>query len=156
MQLYKLSLKDFFVFKIFPFFLLFFFVGFAYGNSVEISSPENGDKVGSRVTVKGTYDIEDDSHVWVLTHPKLLQDQWWPQPKPVLDEKNNWQAFAYIGEPQDIGIEFEIAVATFDKEAETEILKYHEHGKNTSQWIPISFPKVTSQIDMITVKKESH
>lgn len=92
------------------------------GNSVKILSPKNGEKVGGRIVVSGKSNVKDGSHIWVLAHVKLLQDQWWPQPKPTVDEKGNWQAFAYIGKPEDIGLEFEIAVATFNKESEAKIM----------------------------------
>ena len=136
--------------------LALFFSGIAYGNEVNILSPSSGDKVGARVIVKGTSKLNDESHIWILVHAKLLQDQWWPQSRPVVDENGNWQALSYIGQPQDIGLDFEIAVASFDKEAESNILKYHEVGRKTGQWLPISFPKTTSPIRMVTVKKTSH
>jgi hypothetical protein len=91
-----------------------------------------------------------------LIHPKLLINQWWPQSRPVVDGKGNWQALAYFGKEErqdDVGLDFEIAAATFDEHAEAEILKYHENGKNTGKWLPISFPKTTSQIAVVTVKK---
>ena len=63
---------------------------------------------------------------------------------------------AYIGAPRDIGYEFEIAVATFDKKAEKKILEYHEIGKELDEWLSIKFPKTTSNIDIVTVNKTSH
>jgi len=122
-------------------------------NKVTITSPKEGDNVGSRIVVKGTSTIHDNSHVWVLVHLKLLSNQWWPQPKPVVDEKGNWQALASIGEPEDIGFDFEIVAATFDQQAEAEILRYHDHGSKTGQWLPISFPKTTSNKAVVTVKR---
>ena len=68
--------------------LVLSFLGIAYGNEVKISSPTNGDKVGARVIVSGTSKIDDASHVWILVHAKLLQDQWWPQSRPVVDEND--------------------------------------------------------------------
>ena len=151
-----LKLREFLVVLMLTLLLLFFLGWPAYANSVKILSPEHGEKVGAKVIVKGTSEISDGSHVWLLIHAKFLQDQWWPQPRPVVDDKGNWQALCYIGIRQDIGLDFEIAVATFDKEAEAKISKYHEHGKKTGQWLPISFPKTTSPIDIVTVKKVSH
>lgn len=136
--------------------LALFLSGVAYGNEVIISSPSNGEKAGARVIVKGTSKLNDESHIWILVHAKLLQDQWWPQSRPVVDENGNWQALSYIGQSQDIGLEFEIAAASFDKDAEAKILKYHDVGKKTGQWLPIPFPRTTSPIKMVTVKKTSH
>ena len=136
--------------------LLVAFSNLSFANEVQILSPKSGDKVGARVIVEGNASISDNSHVWVLAHVKLLQGQWWPQPRPVVDHEGNWQALVYIGEAQDVGLHFEISVATFNRAQETEILKYHEIGNKTGRWLPISFPKTTSKIDMVTVVKASH
>nr|VFJ53750.1 MAG: hypothetical protein BECKFM1743A_GA0114220_101196 [Candidatus Kentron sp. FM]VFJ54301.1 MAG: hypothetical protein BECKFM1743C_GA0114222_101376 [Candidatus Kentron sp. FM]VFK10215.1 MAG: hypothetical protein BECKFM1743B_GA0114221_101337 [Candidatus Kentron sp. FM] len=127
-------------------------------NTVSIESPTDGQEVGARVVVKGTSNIVDDeSNVWVLVHPKLFAGQWWPQNKPVRDIKTgNWEALAYIGQKADIGLEFEIAVATFKGEAEKKILEYHDTGRRTGSFLPIPFPETTSPIKIITVKKVSH
>lgn len=122
-------------------------------NKVTITSPKEGDRVGGRIVVGGTSEIHDRSHVWVLVHLRLLAGQWWPQTRPVVDENGNWQALAYIGIPDDIGLDFEIAVVTFDEQAEAEILRYHNHGNKTGQWLPISFPRTTSNIAVVTVRK---
>lgn len=122
-------------------------------NNVTITSPKEGNNVGNRIVVKGTYEIHDGSQIWVLAHLKLLANQWWPQPKPIVDGNGNWQALAYIGAPQDIGFDFEIVAATFDDEAQAEILRYHDHGNKTGQWLPISFPRATSNKAVVTVKK---
>ena len=136
---------------------------FAYGqeatthkNVVKITSTKEGDAVGNRVIVKGTSEIHDGSQLWVLCHLKLLGGQWWPQPKPIIDANGDWQALAYIGGPQDVGYDFEIAAATFDEPATAEILKYHDFGSKTGQYLPIKFPKATSEIATVTVKKTSH
>jgi hypothetical protein len=84
-------------------------------NEVKILSPKNGDEVGSKIVVKGTSKVKDGSSVWVLAHLRLLTDQWWPQPKPLVQPNGDWEALAYIGQPDDVGFDFEIAVATFDK-----------------------------------------
>lgn len=151
-----MKIRETIVIQTLSFLLIFICGGFAYGNSLKISSPKNSEKVGAKVIVKGTSSIKDGSHIWILAHVKLLQDQWWPQPKPVVDDKGNWQALCYIGVPQDIGLDFEIAVAAFGKGAEAEMLKYFDHGNKTGQWLPISFPKTTSTIDIVTVTKVSH
>ncbi|MDP3014568.1 MAG: hypothetical protein Q8M92_10015, partial [Candidatus Subteraquimicrobiales bacterium] len=128
--------------------LLFGYSQVAYGqearrNRVAITDPREGDAVGGRIVVRGTSEIHDRSHVWVLVHLRLLSGQWWPQTRPVVDENGNWQALAYIGVPEDIGFDFEIVAATFDAQAEAEILRYHDHGNRTGQWLPISFPRTT-------------
>ncbi len=127
-------------------------------NKVKITSPSNGDDVGRQVIVEGTSDITDgESHIWILVHPKLFVDQWWPQDKPIVDANGNWQVLIYIGQPQDVGIDFEIAVAAFSRSGESPILTYHDSGRRTGQWSPIPFPKgTTSEVHIITVRKMHH
>lgn len=144
------------VITLFSISIILFFASTSHANEVLITSPDDGERVGAKVIVKGKSTINDGSHIWVLTHPKSLPDQWWPQLRPVVDENGTWQSLAYIGQSQDIGIEFEIAVASFDIKAESAILQYHEIGKKTGQWLPISFPKATSSIDLVTVRKTTH
>nr|VFJ44018.1 MAG: hypothetical protein BECKDK2373C_GA0170839_100733 [Candidatus Kentron sp. DK] len=140
------------------FFMMAFIFGTAHGQDmVDITSPNNGDEVGATVIVKGTSDIGNQGNVWVLLHVKALSGQWWPQNKPYRDPATgNWEALVYFGGPQDIDSDFEIAVATFTGEAEKEILKYHEHGRKTKHYPPMSFPETTSDIKKIIVTKISH
>lgn len=141
-------------FKALIFFSLSIFISdITNAGEVKILSPSNNDEVGARVTVKGVSKNSGNGHVWVFVHAKQLQNQWWPQAKPVVDVEGNWQALAYIGQQQDVGYDFEIAVALFGKESESKILKYHDIGKKTGQWLPISLPKANSSIDIVTVKK---
>jgi hypothetical protein len=125
-------------------------------NRVKILLPMDYQAVGFRTIVKGTAQILDDSEIWVLVHPKFMTDQWWPQPKPIIDGKGNWEAMVYLGVPQDIGYDFEIAVATFSKQEAAKIQEYHSHGMKLGSWLPIAFPKASSNIDKIIVKKTEH
>jgi len=127
-------------------------------NYVTISSPKNDGEVGAISTASGTVAMKDQSsNVWVLVHRAILKGQWWSQPEPVVDEDGNWESTVYFGEARDIGGKFEIAVATFSKEAEKKIEAFHKRGMATGNWsIPIKFPKTTSNICTVTVKKTSH
>ena len=125
-------------------------------NYVNISSPKTGDEVGLTTVVRGTVSKKDQSRVWVLLHRKDLKGQWWPQNKPVVDADGTWEMGAYFGQPVDIGFRFEIAVATFGEKANEQIEKYHEYGVRTGQYLPMRFPKTTSNICIVTVKKTSH
>ena len=87
---------------------------------------------------------------------EFVRSEWYPQEEPKVDDKGNWKAYIRIGEERDIGLKFEIAVATVDKEVQKKISEYFERGRQDNQWIPIPIPKTTSDIDMVTVKKTSH
>jgi len=123
-------------------------------NFVNITAPSEGQRIGDRIIVQGKSDIKTQGKIWVLAHLKLLGGKWWPQDKTVVDKDGNWQALAWIGQPQDIGMEFEIAVATFDENASKEIERYHLEGQRTGNYLPIGFPKTNSNICIITVTKE--
>jgi len=127
-------------------------------NYVTISSPQNGGEVGARGTATGTVSMKDSSsNVWVLVHRAILKDQWWPQPKPAVYENGTWESMVHFGEAGDINGKFEIAVATFSEEAEKEIKAFHKRGMATGNWsIPITFPKTTSNVCIVTIKKTSH
>jgi hypothetical protein len=126
-------------------------------NDVKIIAPPNGQAVGSYVIAEVFAKINDkSSKVWVFAHIKQLGDQWYPQTAPIKNSKGNWEAYVRIGEPPDIGLEFEIAAATFNQDGEREILRYHELGRQTGRWVPIPMPTCTSNLDTVIVKKISH
>jgi hypothetical protein len=126
-------------------------------NHVTITKPKNGDNIGHKLIVKGTLSRNDLSHVWVLLHPKLwFQGQWWPQNKPTIHADGTWEALAFVGVPQDIGMEFEIAVAVFGVEENRWIEEYHKKAAKDGSWRPIDFPETTSNICILTVRKTSH
>jgi hypothetical protein len=149
-----------YVFQLVIAFLLLCF-GFSYyvysqnQSTVRITSHHNGDIVGNRVKVRGTSTVNDEQHnVWVLVRFRLYSEKWYPQPRPIIDDQDNWEGLAYIGkENGDIGETFEISVATFDKDAEKTILEFHKNGHTNGIWDPIEFPPTTSNIDTITVTK---
>jgi len=126
-------------------------------NHVTITKPKNGDKVGGSVTVKGTFTRKDRSRVWVLLHPKVgFLGQWWPQNKTTIHPDGTWEALAYVGGRQDVGMEFEIAVAAFGVEENRWIEEYHKKAAKDGSSRPIDFPKTTSNICIATVRKTSH
>lgn len=147
--------------RVYPFFLMIFlaFMQTASAqerNRVKILSPSPGDGVGSRGQVTVSANINDDSHVWVLVHMALLPDQWWPQHQATLDAEGNWRSLVFYGQKEDLGLDFEIAVATFRGEEEQKILNYHKRGRVNNDYLPIKFPMPTSNVDIVTVRKSSH
>jgi len=122
-------------------------------NYVTITQPQNGENVGQSYIIKGESDVRDGSQIYVLVHVRQLTEQWWPQTRPIVQPDGSWEAMAYIGQQQDIGRDFEIAVATFTGEELQKIEKYRYIGQSTNQWLPIQFPETTSNVCVITVKK---
>jgi hypothetical protein len=122
-------------------------------NYVTITEPKDGANVGQSYIIKGKSDVRDGSQIFVLIHVKQLTEQWWPQNKPIVQADGSWEAFGTFGGQQDIGRNFEIAVATFTGEDLKKIEKYRYIGQSTNQWLPIQFPETTSNVCVITVKK---
>lgn len=138
---------------------LLVFIQTAYShepNKVKIISHSKADNVGSREQVTVYANINDDSHVWVLVHLALLPDLWWPQHKATFDPDGNWRSLVFFGKKDDVGYDFEIAVATFSGEEEQKILDYHKRGIEYNDYKPIKFPVPTSNVDIVTVRKTSH
>ncbi|MBF0537142.1 MAG: hypothetical protein HQL03_02700 [Nitrospirae bacterium] len=126
-------------------------------NKVAITSLKDGDTIGCTLTVKGTINraTANNDGVWVFVHRKVLKNQWWPEPQ-ANDVGNNWEALATVGIKEDIGADFEIAVATFDKNSEKIISDYFKEANKTGRFPPMEFPSTTSNVDIVTVKKISH
>ncbi|MBF0608227.1 MAG: hypothetical protein SFH39_11795 [Candidatus Magnetobacterium sp. LHC-1] len=101
-------------------------------------------------TVNYTANNNDD--IWIFLHVKTLKGRWWPQPIATV-KGNNWQAIATVGIPRNIGEEFEIAVATFNKENSDMLHKYFEKADRIGQYPYIKFPDSTSTPYIVTVKK---
>jgi hypothetical protein len=77
--------------------------------SVEIHSPNRGDRVSEGGTVTGTAHLAEDGHLWALVHRKDI-DGWWPQGEgEIAVAAHQWTVQVKYGGPEDAGFDFEIA-----------------------------------------------
>ena len=125
-------------------------------NTVKVIEPQPSETVGNRLIVRGTAEIQDNSEVWVFVHREDFLHSWWPQGKPTMDALGNRHVNVYLGLEIDVGMKFEIAVGTFDKQISTMLREYHLHAMKTGSWRPIELPKATSEIIPFKVTKIKH
>lgn len=122
--------------------------------SVEISSPNPGDKVGPSTTVKGLAQIPADGYSWILSRKKSMGNQWWPQAGgPVeIDESRHWEAEVFFGRPIDIGSTFEIAAVVVTRQTSQEMVNWFATAK-ALDYPPIPFPN-SSGCRVVIIKVE--
>lgn len=124
-------------------------------NKVVITSPSEGEDEGYQVFVKGTADIQDQrSKVWVLIHNRDKESKKWCPWEPNIDGKGNWWTWVEIGDEHSVGMTFEIAAATFDETEEKQMLAYEWSKKADRN--PIPFPRPSSNVDTVMIRKKSH
>ena len=127
---------------------------------LEITTPSPGDKVDRRGRVQGRAKIPAGSYLWVLAHVKYLREDWWPQGgrAAAIDANGTWEIMAFYGEPQDIGEDFEIALAVVNEPMNTQLRQWAQKGKQTGKYPPIEFPNTIDGCPpvKITVSKSGH
>jgi len=105
--------------------------------------------------IKGTASIPASDYVWVLVHRKDLSGQWWPQDGGIVRD-NKFSIVACLGQQQDIGLEFEIAVITVSQAEHLKLQNYVSKARETGNWYPIPLPAVTSPAIFRTIIKAAH
>jgi hypothetical protein len=106
-------------------------------------------------TVKGTALIPTSDYIWILVHRKDLTGQWWPQGGSIVRE-NRFRIVVCLGQQQDIGMEFEIAVVSVNQAEHLVLQNYINTARQTGNWYPMSLPNVTSPAVFRTVIKAAH
>jgi hypothetical protein len=128
---------------------------------VEVTSPKPGDIVGQRLVVEGKAKISSDDYLWVLVHLKVLPNEWWPQgggPASIDPKTREWMILATFGNPQDVGLDFEIAVAIVDANTNRRLNEWYRESNAKNDYPPIEFPSTVDACPplRLTVKKTSH
>lgn len=124
---------------------------------VKITYPQNGSEVGREVNVQGAASIPTGNYVWLLARRVDFAPLWWPQRQAKIDLRTQkWQAVANLGEPRDIGWEFDIAVITVSAAGHKELMDYWVKAMTTGDWKPIQIPATTSPPRILRVKKVWH
>jgi hypothetical protein len=105
--------------------------------------------------IKGTASIPSSDYLWILVHRKDLTGQWWPQDGGIVRD-TQFSLVTCFGQPQDIGMEFEVAVITVNQTEHLKLQNYVSKARETGNWYPISLPTVTSPAIFRTVIKAAH
>ena len=133
----------------------------AQGSSFKVAftaPARDGVKVGKEMDVKGTGDIPNGNHLWVLSHRiKGFKTLWWPQGEGEIDPRTKeWEVRVTFGEPHDIGYEFEVAAITVDNSEHLKLQEYLANAMTSGKWLPIKMPPLTSDPQYRKVVKENH
>lgn len=123
---------------------------------VRIVSPVNYGRVGQTVDVSGTATIPLGTRMWVLAHRKGLA-VWWPQGGGAVNiVANKWMVLTYIGEPRDIGSEFEVTARVFDEQGHQVLLNWVKKAADTGIYPGIPMPVSDSRCraNTVTVAKQ--
>lgn len=111
---------------------------------IDVTKPLSGQEVGRETAVEGTATIPPGHHLWVFARRDSYRSDevWWLQSEGIVDPKTKqWKVIAAIGNQNDIGFEFDIAVAVFAAK-EHPVLKAHRSralaGENASLQMPVA------------------
>lgn len=126
--------------------------------SVTFTAPSKGSVVGSSGTVSGKARLPPKSYLWVLARRADLP-KWWPQGLgAVVIRDGEWRATVGYGGKQDIGFDFEIALAVVGEDQNRELDTWIETGQASHEYPPIRFPQTAPGCvpEYLIVKKGSH
>jgi hypothetical protein len=110
----------------------------------EISSPQQGDGVGTAGDVNGSATVPPGMFLWVFAHRNGLA-KWWPQsggPARVKDGK--WVVHATYGDEKDAGANFVITAVVVSQKENDEIAKYVNESEAKNQYPGITLPAASS------------
>lgn len=123
--------------------------------TIEILSPKEGEHVGGTASVIGRAHIPEGKDLWLFDHVKGLA-LWWPQGAgPANVEDGKWEVLATFGGDQDIGRNFEIALAVLEPAETKELLQWFKEADKTGKYPGLRFPPVVHgcPVPRVTVNK---
>lgn len=110
----------------------------AFGKSLTIDSPSEGQNVTWRTEVKGA--VVGARNVWVIVHAMERSD-YWVQPKATINKNGQWKANIYVGNETDTANirDFEIKAISdpAEKIAEGDVLDIWPAGKLNSNVVKV-------------------
>lgn len=108
--------------------------------SVEIHSPNRGDRVSEGGAVTGTVHLAEDGHLWVLVHRKDV-DGWWPQGEgEIAVAAPYWTVQVKYGGPEDAGSDFEIAAVIVCDPVHRQWMQWVRSVQSTGVYPPVQLP----------------
>lgn len=120
----------------------------------EITSPRNGANAERLLNVEGVSNLPEGYHLWVFVRRVDFEPFWWPQNEGKVDaESGKWKVQVSVGASQDIGWEFEIAVAVFEGNAHVKLREYRRDAMVTGDWRPIEMPETDMPPQILRVVK---
>jgi hypothetical protein len=111
------------------------------GCSVEIHSPNRGDRISEGGIVAGTAHLAGDAHLWVLVHRKDVNG-WWPQGGgEIAVAGSQWSVQVKYGGPEDAGCDFEIAAVTVCRPVHEQWVEWVRSVQATGVYPPVQLPR---------------
>lgn len=124
---------------------------------LQVREPRSGQEVASGVSVEGIASLPPGQHLWVFARRVNFKPLWWPQGEALVDPNSGkWKVFATIGAPQDVGWDFDVAVAVFATEEHLQLQNGLTKAMETGNFRPIRMPEAVCPPIMLGVKKTSH
>ncbi len=125
---------------------------------IHVTNPErDGLEVGKGILVSGTADLPAGYHLWVFARRVNFEGLWWPQNEARINSRTgDWRVYANLGGEQDIGWEFDLAIAAFDEDGHIRLRNYRQKGIDTGDWPAIRMPAAAAPPKIFQVIKVSH
>lgn len=120
------------------------------------SRPRSSERVGHGVPVQGTATLAPGLHLWVFARHVRFRttDVWWPQGEGVVSPDTRvWEVYATIGEPRDVGAEFDVTVAVFSREQHQKIASFLQQAQQKPVVPPRPMPPAVCTVAPRTVRK---
>lgn len=124
--------------------------------TVTITEPKARQEVGVRLLIEGRATIPAGHHLWAFARHEAFQPLWWPQNEARIGEDGKFKVFASIGEPHDIGFDFDLSIAVFAEPEHLKLKAEHTRAMTTGDFRPIPMPQASCPPLTLTVKKVSH
>lgn len=129
-------------------------------NGPTITAPRAGEEVGSEVQVRGiTGSLPAGAYLWLLARRSSFYPMWWPQQEiRVQPNREDWSSGAHLGEPRDVGWDFDIGLIVVDSVGHDKLMNYWKKAATSGDWRPIEIPEPIDGYPphVITVKKVRH
>ncbi len=125
---------------------------------IHVTNPErDGLEVGKGILVSGTAELPAGYHLWVFARRVNFEGRWWPQNEGRINPRTGaWRVYANLGEEQDIGWEFDLAIAAFDEDGHIRLRNYLQQAMERDVWRPIRMPAAAAPPKTFQVVKVSH
>jgi hypothetical protein len=125
--------------------------------NISVPEQEKGTQVGCTLAVEGTAALPGGQHLWVFVHRADFEGVWWPQNEGKIDPTTlKWSVRVTFGGAQDIGENFDIAVAPVTDSEHTKLRDYRIKAMTSGKWLPIEMPETTAPPLQRSVRKVNH
>ena len=120
----------------------------------QVTGPYPEQEVAAAVSVEGIALLEPGHHLWVFARRADFGPLWWPQGEGVPDPSSgSWKVLATIGVPQDVGRDFDLAVAVFAGEEHARLRDWLAKGAASGNFPPLEMPATVCSPELRTLRK---